>query len=138
MEKPTNYAAFYSLLLRLPHYDKEELKKNIVLQYTAGRTESLREMSTAEYAAALEGIKKAAAPNIARQELRNRRSAVLCQMQLMGINTADWDAVDAFCLDKRIAGKRFCELDGGELEALQVKLRAIRRKGYINLKINLN
>ena len=49
-------------------------------------------------------------------------------MQLLGIDTADWKKVDSYCLDKRIAGKRFNRLDYEELEALLKKIRAIRRK----------
>lgn len=60
--------------------------------------------------------------------LRRMRSSVLHQMQLLGINTADWSRVDAYCMDKRIAGKRFRDLDEEELGALLKKLRAIRRK----------
>lgn len=63
-----------------------------------------------------------------RQALRRQRSSVLHQMQLLGIDTADWSRVDAFCKDPRIAGKRFCLLDSDELDALLKKLRAIRRK----------
>ena len=44
------------------------------------------------------------------------------------MNTADWKAVDAFCKDKRIAGKVFRELDTEELNALNAKIRAMRRK----------
>ena len=49
-------------------------------------------------------------------------------MQLLGIDTADWGKVNTFCLDSRIAGKEFRELDCEALDTLQVKLRAIRRK----------
>lgn len=63
-----------------------------------------------------------------REELRKKRSSVLHQMQLLGINTADWSRVDAYCLDRRIAGKRFRELDNEELDKLLKKLYAIRRK----------
>lgn len=62
------------------------------------------------------------------QALRRQRSSVLHQMQLLGIDTADWNRVDAFCLGPRIVGKRFCHLDSEELDALLKKLRAIRRK----------
>lgn len=65
---------------------------------------------------------------IALETLRRKRSSVLHQMQLLGIDTADWNRVDAYCTDTRIAGKRFCRLDCGELDALLKKLRAIRRK----------
>ena len=119
VNKPENYAAFYSLLNRLPTSDREALKESIVSQYTDGRTTSLREMTLKEYSAAVAAMQKI---------LRQKRSAVLHQMQLLGIDTADWDRVNAFCRDSRIAGKEFRELDCEALDTLQVKLRAIRRK----------
>lgn len=63
-----------------------------------------------------------------RDILRRKRSSVLHQMQLLGIDTADWNRVDNFCMDSRIAGKRFCLLDADELDALYRKLLAIKRK----------
>lgn len=63
-----------------------------------------------------------------RDILRRKRSSVLHQMQLLGIDTADWSRVDNFCMDSRIAGKRFCLLDADELDALYRKLLAIKRK----------
>lgn len=47
--KARNYARFYTLLNRLPTTDRDELKATLVSQYTGGRTESLREMTTKEY-----------------------------------------------------------------------------------------
>ena len=76
-------------------------------------------------------MKKLAIPDSeteVRRLLRKRRSDVLHQMQLLGIDTADWKKVDAFCHDKRIAGKCFRHLDDEELGLLLKKLRAIRRK----------
>ena len=104
LNKPENYAAFYSLLNRLPTSDRDALKESIVSQYTEGRTTSLRDMTLKEY------------------------SAAVSAMQKLGIDTADWDWVNAFCRDSRIAGKEFRELDCEALDTLQVKLRAIRRK----------
>ena len=126
-----NYAAFYGLLNRLPTSDREELKRSIVLQYTDGRIASLHEMSRNEYSAALEGMRKLVLPTERErfiQERRKRRSAVLHQMQLLGVDTANWDRVNSFCRDSRIAGKEFRDLDCGELDALLKKIRAIRRK----------
>ena len=45
LNKPENYAAFYSLLNRLPTSDRDALKESIVSQYTEGRTTSLRDMT---------------------------------------------------------------------------------------------
>ena len=132
MEKPNNYARFYGLLNQMPNFDKEEMKKGIVSQYTKGRTNSLREMSNAEYMAACNGMQKIIKPIESRahieRELRRFRSAILHQLQLIGIDTTDWNAINAYCLDKRIAGKAFNRMDINELEELLKKLRVIKRK----------
>jgi hypothetical protein len=131
MNKPNDYAAFYGLLNRMHAPDREELKKSIVSQCTRGRTESLREMTLSEYRAALAAMTGLVSPTReeqAQENLRKRRSAVLHQMQLYGIDTSDWSRVNAFCRDARIAGKVFRDLSGEELDALLVKLRMIRRK----------
>ena len=45
-QEVTNFARFYALFNKLPCTgDREGLKKQIVLQYTCDRTESLREMT---------------------------------------------------------------------------------------------
>lgn len=66
------------------------------------------------------------------EALRKARSGALHQMQLYGIDTADWTRVNAFCRDPRIAGKEFRELDTEELNALNTKMRAIIRKQKSN------
>lgn len=125
-----NYARFYALLRRLPVHD-DEMKERLVLQYTKGRTTSLREMSAAEYAAmcdALDGSLKD--PRGGQRELlRKHRSQALHLMQRLGIDTTDWVRINAFCRDTRIAGKEFAALAAEELEALAVKLRGIERRG---------
>ena len=124
LNKPENYAAFYSLLNRLPTSDRDALKESIVSQYTEGRTTSLRDMTLKEYSAAVSAMQKLVPPTYQEQ----LRKILRHQMQLLGIDTADWDRVNAFCRDSRIAGKEFRELDCEALDTLQVKLRAIRRK----------
>ena len=56
------------------------------------------------------------------------------EMQLLGVDTADWGKVDKFCQDKRIAGMAFREIDGDGLDALLTKLHAIRRKRETRVK----
>lgn len=123
-----DYARFYALLRRLPGADKETL----VWQFTGGRTDRLHLMTEDEYQAMCHEMERVAGYDERRQawrqEMKRKRSAVLHQMQLLGVDTADWGRVDAYCLSKRIAGKAFRELDGDELDALLVKLRIIRRK----------
>ena len=132
-QEVTNFARFYAAFNRLPHSgDREEFRRSVVQQYTWGRTDSLREMTRKEYdecCSALEKITGCADRRLVQwQEKKRKRSLVLHQMQLLGVDTADWGEVDRFCLDRRIAGKVFRRLDGEELDALLKKLRAIRRK----------
>lgn len=127
-----NYARFYVLLNRLPTADRDELKATLVSQYTGGRTESLREMTNKEYDAMCEAMqqmdKNYKAREVYREELRRKRSTVLKLLQKQGIDTTDWDRVDTYCENPRIAGKRFARLTTEELEAVAVKLRIIQRK----------
>ena len=129
MANERNYARFYTLLKKMPGTDKETL----VEQYTNGRTTSLRETTRQEYDRMcrdmecetgydefVEGI---------RRQLRRKRSEVLKLMQQLGVDTTDWNRVDAFCEDVRIAGKAFRHISIDELEAIAVKLRTIARKG---------
>ena len=47
-----NFARFYAALNRMPlAVDRDEVKRLLVLQFTDGRTESLREVSRGEYEA---------------------------------------------------------------------------------------
>lgn len=133
IQQITNFARFYTAFNRVPcPTDRDEMKKLLVLQYTDGRTDSLREMAQQEYDALCREVEKSV-PNdpqreIFRRELKRKRSEVLHQMQLYGVDTSDWKTVDRFCLDKRIAGKTFRELDTCDLEVLYRKLRAMRQK----------
>lgn len=127
-----NYARFYVLLNRLPTPDRDELKAELVSQFTGGRTESLREMTDKEYDALCDELQRQDANRHAREvyraELRRRRSNVLHLMQKLGVDTTDWNRVDAYCLHPRIAGKEFRKLTADELDTLAIKLRIILRK----------
>lgn len=132
MGQISNYHRFYASFNRLPcGGDREDLKEALVSSYTNGRTTSLREMSEAEYktmCAALEHKVNPTARAVYIQERKRRRSSALHQLQLYGVDTTDWNKVNAFCEQPRIAGKPFRDLDCEELEALTRKMRAIIRK----------
>ena len=130
MSKQQKFGRFYGLLNCMPGMDKDELKKSLVRQFTGGRTESLRSMRVREYETMCDELQRRvrASEAMVERERRQWRSAVLHQLQLLGVNTADWTCVNKYCLDKRIAGKLFRELSVAELEALMPKLRAIRAK----------
>ena len=120
----TNYAAFYALLKSMPGASKEDL----VLQWTNGRTSSLKEMSEREYSLMIRQLRQQV-ENL--EEKKKARSAVLKQFQLYGIDTTDWDAVDRFCCNARIAGKPFRYLTIPELKSLRVKMLSIRNKAEL-------
>ena len=120
----TNYAAFFALLKSMPGASKEDL----ILQWTNGRTASLKEMSEREYTLMIRQLRQQV-ENL--EEKKKARSAVLKQFQLYGIDTTDWDAVDRFCANPRIAGKAFRYLTIAELKTLRVKMLSIRNKAEL-------
>ena len=123
-----NFGKFYSLFNRLPlpGADREEYKRSLVLQYTGSRTDSLREMTRAEYAACCAALERLTGREA---ELKKQRSICLKLMLDLGINTGDWARVNEFCMNPRIAGKPFARISPEGLMELARKLRGIRRKG---------
>jgi len=130
MKKVKNFARFYALLNKAQADDKEEVKAMLVDSFTGGRTTSLREMTPQEYNAMCDSMdgKPARPASSTTAELKKQRSAVLHRLQKLGVDTTDWSAVDKFCLDSRIAGKKFYNLTAEELSNMVPKLAAIARK----------
>ena len=138
-QEVTNFARFYALFNKLPYQgDREEFKKQIVLQYTWNRTDSLKEMTAKEYEVCCTALEKLSGQDEWRQklreELRRKRSVCLKLMQQLGIDTTDWNRVNELCNNPRIAGKPFVQVSTAELEQLAIKLRAIQRKGGLTDK----
>ena len=138
-QEVTNFARFYALFNKLPYQgDREEFKKQIVLQYTWNRTDSLKEMTAKEYEVCCTALEKLSGQDEWRQklreELRRKRSVCLKLMQQLGIDTTDWNRVNEFLNNPRIAGKPFVQVSTAELEQLAIKLRAIQRKGGLTDK----
>ena len=138
-QEVTNFARFYALFNKLPYQgDREEFKKQIVLQYTWNRTDSLKEMTAKEYEVCCTALEKLSGQDEWRQklreELRRKRSVCLKLMQQLSIDTTDWNRVNEFCNNPRIAGKPFVQVSTAELEQLAIKLRAIQRKGGLTDK----
>ena len=135
-QEVTNFARFYTTFNKIPYSgDREDLKKEMVEKVTLGRTDSLREVTKREYQDLCEGLEKIYPANrikeAVREELRRQRSICLKLMQKLGIDTTDWNRINAFCQDGRIAGKQFRDITSEELEQLSKKLRSIERKGGI-------
>lgn len=123
-----NYRRFYGLLKRMPGADKETL----VDLFSCGRTTHLHLMTRHEYDVMCLEMERVAGVDerkaAYRKELRKARSGVLRQLQLWGIDVTDWNKVNVFCKQKRIAGKAFGELDCDGLYGLNRKLRAMIKK----------
>lgn len=131
MKTTKNYGEFYSLLKRMPGAH-DGLKEELVLSFTDGRTDSLREMRENEYKHMCASMRESVNDGISEQrlqiELKKRRSAVLHRMQKIGVDTTNWTNVDNFCMQPRIAGKVFRKLTIEELSALIPKLESIHRE----------
>lgn len=130
MEQPvTNFRRFYAVIKTLDFVaDRDDVKKNLVHQYTNGRTDSLREMTRAEYDRCCEDLERKAGRQ---DELRKERSKTLKLMQQMGVDTTDWGRVNLLCRDARIIGKDFYHITAEEHRELRRKLKSIERKGGI-------
>lgn len=110
----------------------DDQKRSILLSLTDGRTDTTKGLTYSEamylcgYLNGTKSEKQELA--VGERELKRRRSAVLTRMQKIGVDTSDWGAVNAFCLDARIAGKKFRELEEEELIRLVYKLESILKK----------
>lgn len=126
-QEVTNFARFYASFSQLPcSGDKECMKCDIVRQYTWNRTDSLREMTKAEYESCCDALERLTGR---KNEQKKKRSQCLRLMQKLGIDTTDWTRINYFCQDQRIVGKPFAQLTNEELDTLATKLRSIQRKG---------
>lgn len=121
-----NYHRFYACLSRLHYLGDEEAKDGFVSSFTDGRTTHLHEMTEKEYDAMCSRLEEMSGY---RTLLKKARSVCLHLMQKCGIDTTDWGRINDFCKHPKICGKVFAQLRLEELESLQVKLRAILRKG---------
>lgn len=66
------------------------------------------------------------------RELKNKRSAILHRLQKYGIDTTDWNVVNKFMRNPKIAGKTLGEMSVDEMELLIPKLEAILSKDKVN------
>lgn len=130
----TNYARFYGLLKLMPGMDKEELKQQLVMYWTMGRTDSLREMTQHEYHKMCDELNYTLKKQVQDDKntfdalRRQKRSTCLRLMQKIGVDTTDWNAVNSYCRSPKIAGTLFKNLSLDDLDDLSMKLRMILKK----------
>lgn len=126
-QEVNNFRRLFSALSKLPGiYDKEATISDLVYQYTHHRTSDLKEIHWKEYERMCLDLESKLGTADAK---RKYRSVCLKLMQELGIDTTDWQRINAFCQDARICGKLFYRLTEDELKQLQRKLRAIDKKG---------
>lgn len=125
-----NYKDIWAMLNKVAGpLGKEELKEILCEGVSDGRTNSLTELSEVELNALRVELKKQTKSGYSSStELKKKRGQVLRQLLKYGIDTRNWDAVNAFCRDSRIAGKEFGQLSIDELEELRKKMYSINRK----------
>lgn len=122
-----NYARFYCLLKEvMSELDREEAKELLADQVSGGRTSSVRELTDEEFDQAVSLLSSKMKEGSS--AIRKARSKALHLLQMYGVDTTDWDKVNAFVQSPRIAGKEFYYLSSAELEKLTNKMRAILSK----------
>jgi hypothetical protein len=67
-------------------------------------------------------------------ELKKLRSAILHRLQKHGIDTTNWDVVNRFMQNTRIAGKRLYTMSIAEMKAFIPKMESILKKDTLHIK----
>ena len=112
----------------------EEQYRALILELTDARTDTTKELTYAEsqylagYITGANATIRPLAERMVEKSLKSQRSAVLKRLQRIGVDTTNWDNVNAFLKSPRIAGKPLYELDSDELSALIPKLESILKK----------
>lgn len=133
------HARFFGLLRLLPGQSKEDL----VWQYSNMATDSLSEFCTSNpegYARMVNDLQQIA-NNMKKHEqpqqpskfttsaiTKQYRSAILKRLQKHGIDTTNWDKVNSFMENHRIAGKRLYEMTDQEMIDFIPKMESILKK----------
>lgn len=107
----------------------EETRRGMILDLTKGRTDSTRDLTYSEGQYLSGYIQGAVHENrdlsVGERGIKRQRSGVLVRLQKLGIDTTDWDSVNACLCDKRIAGKPLYKLNSEELQAVIRRLEQI-------------
>lgn len=117
-----NYAVVFLHIKRSEGLTKED----VAHKYSGGRTTSLKDLTDAEYLRMVRELSRRKP-----QDLRPMRSKALRLLQIYGVDTLNWDRINEFVSQKKIAGKVFSQLNREELEALVRKMRSIIYKAQV-------
>lgn len=121
-----DFGRFFTILKKHPEADRYEMVYNL----TQGETDDIKLLTEKEYNELCKSLEN--------EEDKEKRKSVgsdlLHMLQLIGVNTADWDAVDEFLKNPQIYSgicpypKRYIETTTDERKLIMKKLHSIRRK----------
>ncbi|MEG1926407.1 MAG: hypothetical protein RR415_11755 [Ruthenibacterium sp.] len=109
----------------------KELKEETLLNLTDGRTAHTNELTHNEATylwGYLNGHTASLKPATSDVLMKRRRSGCLTTMQKIGVDTTDWNRINAYCMGPTIAGKPFADITFEELVDLREKLEKILKK----------
>lgn len=127
----SKYSDLYAMMTALGSpLEVSELKELLCAGVSDDRTTSLSELTSSELSKLRTQLRAqtGSKPTKGDKSRKRKRSAVLKLLTDYGIDTRNWDAINAFVAQPRLAGKPFARLDNDELEALRRKLWAMLRK----------
>jgi hypothetical protein len=136
-----SHGRFFGLLKQMPFTTKEEL----VLEYSNNKTASLswfRDIMPRDYDRMIQDMQQIVdsmkqPKNKTQQQpskfttsavTKQYRSAILKRLQQHGIDTTNWDRVNSFMENPRIAGKRLYEMSDQEMIDFIPKMESILKK----------
>ena len=123
-----NFGHFFALLKQLPGARKDE----IIYVYSDGKTQSLTELYELypeKYRHMITELEKRCFATTS-TTIRKLRSGILTRLQKYGLNTTDWNEVNRFLEQPKIAGKKLYDLTIPEMQTLITKLEAINTKQH--------
>lgn len=127
------HGRFYVLLKQLPYQSKQDL----VWNYSNMLTDSLSEFYEKDpsgYRRMISDMQSMVnnmeVPNEKGNDrtIKKLRSGILYRLQKHGVDTTDWDKVNRFMENPRIAGKRLYQMTEDEMRAFIPKMERILQK----------
>ena len=122
-----DFRRFFTILKNHPEADRHEMVYNA----THGETDDIKLLTEEEYKALCEKLE---GKDKAKVEWKSAGSNLLHLLQLIGVNTADWDTVDEYLKNPRIYSgicpypKRYKETTTEERELIKKKIHSILDK----------
>lgn len=123
-----NFGHFFALLKQLPGAQKDE----IIYVFSDGKTQSLTELYELypeKYQHMILELEKRCFATTS-TTIRKLRSGILTRLQKYGIDTTNWNEVNRFLEQPKIAGKKLYDLTIPEMQTLITKLEAINNKQH--------